>query len=94
MLTKRQEEKLFKLGAVISFFPFFPLVWHSFEIAFVTNLRPHPSLILFSFLIVFNISLRLPYLRSTNKLVFAQVASVWGMNILILVFYLIALHNH
>ncbi|KZR85301.1 hypothetical protein MITS9509_02387 [Synechococcus sp. MIT S9509] len=90
MLTKRQEEQLFKLGAVISFVPFFPLVVHAYELAFVSRSRPHLALVMFSFLLVMNISLRLPYLRSTNRLVFAQVASVWAMNILILFFYLIA----
>ena len=91
MLTKRQEEQLFKLGAVISFVPFFPLVVHAYDVAFVARSVPHAALLAFSFLLVINISLRLPYLRSTNKLVFAQVASVWAMNLLILSFYLIAL---
>lgn len=91
MLTKRQEEQLFKLGAVISFVPFFPLVVHAYQLAFVSRSRPHLALVMFSFLLVINISLRLPYLRSTNRLVFAQVASVWAMNILILLFYSIAL---
>jgi hypothetical protein len=37
-------------------------------------------------------SLRLPYLRHINRLVFLQVASVWVMNIVIVTFLLIALY--
>ncbi len=80
------------MGAVLSFVPFFPLVYHAFEIAFVNKTIPSPSLLSFSLLIVINMSLRLPYLRHINRLVFLQVASVWVMNIVIVTFLLIALY--
>ena len=94
MLTQRQEEELFKMGAVLSFVPFFPLVYHAYEIAFVLKTIPSPSLLSFSLLIVINMSLRLPYLRRINRLVFLQVASVWVMNILIVTFFLSALYKN
>ena len=73
MLTQRQEEQLFKMGAVLSFVPFFPLVYHAYEIAFVAKTVPSPSLLSFSLLIVVNMSLGLPCLRRINRLVFCRL---------------------
>ena len=70
MLTQRQEEQLFKMGAILSFVPFFPLVYHAYEIALVAKTIQSPSLLSFSLLIAINMSLRLPYMRRVNRLVF------------------------
>ena len=92
MLTKHQKEIMFKTGAAISFVPFFPLVWHGYELAFVTkSINPHPGLVVFSILIVTNFCMRIPYLFSTNKLVFRQSLAVLIVNVCILFLYLIAL---
>ena len=92
MLTIHQKEKLFKTGAAISFLPFFPLAWHGYELAFVTkSINPHPGLVVFSVLIVSKLCMRIPYLFSTNKLVFRQSLSVLIVNACILFLYLIAL---
>ena len=92
MLTKHQKETMFKTGAAISFVPFFPLVWHGYKLAFVTkSINPHPGLVVFSVLIVINFCMRIPYLFSTNKLVFRQSLAVLIVNICILLLYLIAL---
>ena len=72
--------------AILSFVPFFPLVYHAYEIALVAKTIHSPSLLSFSLLIVINMSLRLPYMRRVNRLVFLQVASVWVMNIFIVTF--------
>ena len=70
MLTQRQEEQLFKMGAILSFVPFFSLVYHAYEIALVAKTIHSPSLLSFSLLIAINMSLRLPYMRRVNRLVF------------------------
>ena len=81
MLTKHQKETMFKTGAAISFVPFFPLLWHGYELAFVTkSINPHPGLVVFSILIVTNFCMRIPYLFSTNKLVFRQSFAVLIVN--------------
>ena len=92
MLTKHQKETMFKTGAAISFVPFFPLLWHGYELAFVTkSINPHPGLVVFSILIVTNFCMRIPYLFITNKLVFRQSLAVLIVNVCILFLYLIAL---
>jgi hypothetical protein len=48
-------------------------------------------LVVFSVLIVINFCMRIPYLFSTNKLVFRQSLAVLIVNICILLLYLIAL---
>ena len=92
MASLQRKERLFKLGAAISFAPFIPLLWHAWSMAFLDKSNdPHLGLIVFSLLVAANYALRLPYLFSANKLVFNQLISVFALNILLFALYMIAI---
>tara|TARA_B100001063_G_C16673988_1_gene507984 strand:- start:488 stop:772 length:285 start_codon:yes stop_codon:yes gene_type:complete len=92
MASIKRKERLFKLGAAISFAPFIPLLWHAWSMAFLDKSNdPHLGLIVFSLLVAANYALRLPYLFSANKLVFNQLISVFALNILLFTLYMIAI---
>ena len=86
MASLKRKERLFKLGAAISFAPFIPLLWHAWSMAFLDKSNdPHLGLIVFSLLVAKNYALRPPY----NKLVFKQLIFVFVLNILLFTLYMI-----
>ena len=91
MLSQRRKEQLFKLSVTLGFLPFLSLLYHAVDLAFVqTTVNPHPAQVIFAVLILVILAMRLPYV-SNNRLLLSQVLSVFILDALVTIFYIIAL---
>ena len=91
MMSQRRKEQLFKLSVTLGFIPFLSLLWHAADLAFVrTTVDPHPAPVIFSVLIMVILAMRLPYV-SNNRLLLSQVLSVFILDALVVVLYVISL---
>ena len=91
MMSQRRKEQLFKLSVTLGFIPFLSLLWHAADLAFVrTTVDPHPAQVIFSVLIMGILAMRLPYV-SNNRLLLSQVLSVFILDALVVVLYVISL---
>ena len=91
MLGQRRKEQLFKLSVTLGFIPFLSLLYHAGDLAFVrTTVNPHPAQVIFAVLILVILAMRLPYV-SNNRLLLSQVLSVFILDALVTIFYIIAL---
>ena len=91
MLGQRRKEQLFKLSVTLGFIPFLSLLYHAGDLAFFqTTVNPHPAQVVFAVLILVILAMRLPYV-SNNRLLLSQVLSVFILDALVTLFYLIAL---
>ena len=91
MLSQRRKEQLFKLSVTLGFIPFLSLLWHAADLAFVrTSVNPHPAQVIFAVLILVILAMRLPYV-SNNRLLLAQVLSVFILDAIVVLLYLTSL---
>ena len=91
MMSQRRKEQLFKLSVTLGFIPFLSLLWHAADLAFVrTTVDPHPAQVIFAVLIMGILAMRLPYV-SNNRLLLSQVLSVFILDALVVVLYVISL---